>query len=142
MKHPIFHLTAILLLTSCVFAADTDVIMHFPAGEVSQVLDFYERITGRKIWLATNAAGIVANEKVDLVIEEKVPREEAARLIRAALLESAGLEIRETDTEAFVTRSKEKEKSPVAKPSAKTAPEPMTPVAPPKIRVRVIKPKE
>ena len=86
MKRSIFHLSAILLLTVGAFAADADVTLQFPAANISHVLDYYERLAGRKVWLATDVANIAANETVKVVIEKPVPREEAARLIRAALL--------------------------------------------------------
>ena len=85
-------------LVSCVgaFAAEPDVVqMDFPNSDVLMVLDYYERLTGRKVWLSTEAT--TTDAKVNLITEKPVPRAEAIRLLRLTLLESAGLEIRETD---------------------------------------------
>ena len=113
------------------FAAEPDSVhLSFPSADVRTVLEFYERMTGRKVWLSTNVA---PDAKVDLITEKPVPRAEAIRLLRLALLESGGLEMRETDKEAFVTRSKDPKYNVPAK-----LPTPNTPR--PGSRVRVIRP--
>ena len=70
-----------------------------PNADFRDILHLYSVLTKRKVWLGLN----VSAGSVSIVSKERVPVAEALVLIRRALLEQAGLVIRESgEADAFV----------------------------------------
>jgi hypothetical protein len=70
-------------------------------AELSGLVQLYQSLTKRKVWLD---AEIRFDRKMTLMTDGPVPRAEAIRLIREALLKE-GVEVREVgESEAYVSR--------------------------------------
>ena len=68
------------------------------ASDVRDLLALYASLTQRKVWLALG----VHPGSVVLSIDQPTPKAEALTFLRRALLEQAGLAIRESGSDAFV----------------------------------------
>jgi type II secretory pathway component GspD/PulD (secretin) len=80
-------------------ASDRPIVLALPNSDVSDVLKFYRKLSGRKVWIELGLTG-----KVSISTAHPISREEALALIRD-VLRKAGIEIREVgDSEAFVSR--------------------------------------
>ena len=92
----------IMLLAREAFAAEEQpVSVQFPRIDVRSVLDYYSRLTGRKVWL-----DLAVHGSVSIQIEKPIPKVDAIELIRTTLLEKHGIEMREPNAkETFVTWS-------------------------------------
>ena len=71
---------------------DANVRMQFPDANITDVLPFYQNLTGRHVYLALGV-----NAPVNLIIDDPVSRAAAVELIRKTLLESCGVELRDID---------------------------------------------
>ncbi len=61
-------------------AGDT-VQLQFPNADVAQVLDFYEKMTGRRLIRDNQVIG-----QINIIINEKIPKEEAQKIIEINLM--------------------------------------------------------
>ena len=91
--------TLLLVAFLTVVAQAEDAIpIVLPKADIRDVLSHYERLTGRKVYLALGVVG-----SVHIETPQPIPKAEAVELIRRTLLESAGIVIRDNDRkESFV----------------------------------------
>ena len=107
-------------------------------ADVKDVLELYERWTGRKVWLTLDLRAALYFRA-----EGSLTKEEAIRFLRTALLEKYGIELRDSgEKEAFATWSEDPKYKAVRTARLKEQVSDQNPEKPPKPRVRVIEPKE
>ncbi len=117
-----------------VVAAEDAATLQFPESDVTSVLNFYARLTGRKVWLDLEVWG-----RVSIQIDKPIPKTQAIELIRTTLLEKHGIEMREpNDRETFVTWSADPKYKEIIAATKKAAPSTTAPVAPGG-RIRVVR---
>jgi hypothetical protein len=101
-----FFLT-IILLVAVLFplmagGEDPVVIVNFPKTQVFEVLDFYRHLTGRPVLVDLELNGVITT----VMSPQEFTHDEAIRFIRKTLLESYGIEIRDSERgEALATWS-------------------------------------
>jgi len=80
--------------------AEIPIRIQLPNSDLTTVLQFYEQISKRKVWVELGLAA-----KVSIFTHHDISRTEALSLIRGTLLQE-GIEVREVgDAQAFVTRT-------------------------------------
>ncbi len=76
------------------------VMLQYVHGHLSDLVKLYRTLSNRKVWLD---AEVRFDRKISLVSDRPIPRDEAIRRIREALLKER-VEIREVgDSEAYVS---------------------------------------
>lgn len=79
---------------------DTPVVLAYVNADLSDLLKFYARLSGRKVWVEPGLTG-----RVSVETHRPVQRLEALSLLRRSLL-AAGFDVREVgESEVFVSRA-------------------------------------
>ena len=134
MKRHLSTMAMLTLLTLGASAAEEVVTLQFPQTDIRLLLDFYERLTGRKVWLDN-----MVYAEVTVQTDKPIPKEEAIKLIHTTLLEKHGIEMREPNPkETFVTWSDDPKYKELIKPTIKPAASPPPTDGSSRKRVRVI----